>query len=243
MDTDNLLDTQEEIEDVPEAVPPSRIRTVWRLVIAAVALLVLALLLYPLFQQRFRPAAAPAETQTVLTPPEATAQANPDSAKAQFELGNAYAKNGQWDRAAPAYQKAIELDPNYQAAYANLGVVYYQQGRFNLAASQYEKALELNPNDTEVAYNLGVLYLQQALTAGSQVDAGRLNQAVTQLEQVRQSAPELAEPYFSLGVAYNLLNRKQDAIQAFEAFLERDTGRDPRASQEARRYLQTLRGN
>jgi tetratricopeptide (TPR) repeat protein len=53
--------------------------------------------------------------------------------------------------------------------------------------------------------------------------------------------PDLAEPYFSLGVAYNALNQKEQAIEAFETFLARDTGEDPRAGQEAQRYLEALR--
>jgi hypothetical protein len=51
----------------------------------------------------------------------------------------------------------------------------------------------------------------------------------------------LAEPYFSLGVAYKTLNQKEKAIQAFETFLARYKGQDPRASQEAQQYLEALR--
>jgi len=141
-----------------------------------------------------------------------------------------------------AYQKAIELDPGLQAAYANLGVAYYQLGEFDRAASQYKKALELDPEDIEVTYNLGALYLQQALSAEGQYDPELLQQAVTQLENVNEQAPDLAEPYFSLGVAYSILNQNDRATEAFEAFLARDSGQDPRASQQAKRYLETLRG-
>ena len=34
---------------------------------------------------------------------------------------------------------------------------------------------------------------------------------------------------------------KDEAIKAFESFLEKDTGTDPRASQEAQTYLDTLK--
>jgi tetratricopeptide (TPR) repeat protein len=218
-----------------------------RILIVVIAVVALALLIYPRLQQQsqstappLQDAAAP-ETEPNLTAPEATAQANPDSAEAQFSLGNSYAQTGQWNQAITAYQEAIELDPSYQAAYANLGVVYYQQGQFDRAATQYEKALELDPDDTEVAYNLGVLYLQQALGGGGDIDADRLNQAVDQLESVREANPDLAEVYFSLGVAYTFLNQREEAIQAFETFLARDTGQDPRAGQEAQDYLERLR--
>lgn len=218
----------------------------WRTIIAIIALITIAILAYPFIQEQLNSnpdtsAKVSPESQTLVTVPEATAQANPDSAQAQFELGNAYVQAGQWDQALAAFQKAIELDPNFQGAYANLGVVYYQLEKLDLAASQYKKALELDPNDGDVAYNLGALYLQQALLNNNPANPDLLNQAIAQLEHARELDPNLAEPYFSLGVAYNALNQKEEAIQAFETFLERDSGQDPRASQEAKRYLEALR--
>lgn len=218
----------------------------WRAVIAVIALTIMIVLAYSYFQEQSNSAGQTATvispaTTAQLIPPEATAQANPDSSQAQFELGNAYVEAGQWEQAQAAYQKAIELDPNYQAAYANLGVVYYQLGKLDLAALQYQKALELKPNDGEVAYNLGALYVQQALLNGNPPNQDLLNKAVVQLNHSIELNPKLAEPYFSLGVAYHALNQKTEAIQAFETFLSRDTGQDSRAGQEAKRYLETLR--
>lgn len=220
----------------------------WRIIIAILALIVIGVLAYNQFApKQAGPGPAPAisaiaspTAPTQVTAPEATALANPDSAQAQFELGNVYVKAAQWVQAQEAFQKAIELDPNFQGAYANLGVVYYQLDNLDLAATQYKKALELNPKDGDVAYNLGALYLQQALSNGPASDPELVNQAVTQLKQAIELKPDLAEPYFTLGVAYNILNQKDQAIAAFETFLARDTGRDPRAGQEAQRYLETL---
>lgn len=220
----------------------------WKVALAAAAGLIVVILAYPLFQQwasSSQPAAdrPPDEAQSVInTPQETRSQADPDSAEVQFELGNSHVQAGRWSEAVTAYQQAIELDPGLQAAYANLGVAYYQLGEFDRAASQYKKALELDPEDIEVAYNLGALYLQQALSAEGQYDPELLEQAITQLENVNEQAPDLAEPYFSLGVAYSILNQNDRAIEAFEAFLARDSGQDPRASQQAERYLETLRG-
>lgn len=248
MDNDNLLDKADEMAATqlnPAAEPaPEETKgpAAWRVGLLVAALIVIIILLYPLLKSQPQASSEQVETPPTLTAPEATARANPASAQAQFELGNTYVRANDWTKAVQAYKKAIELDPNYQTAYANLGVVYYQLGQFDLAASQYEKALELDPNDGEVAYNLGALYLQQALATGGAPDLERLDQAMAQLEHVQALNPDLAEPYFGLGVAYTVLDRRENAIQAFETFLARDTGQDPRASQEARRYLQDLRG-
>lgn len=217
----------------------------WQALIGVLAFAIIAVLAYQYFRDQPGPKpTTPVSVSPIAAPPvsgpEATAQANPNSAQAQFELGNAYASTGQWPQAQAAYQKAIELDPKFQSAYANLGVVYYQLEQLDLAASQYQKALELDPRDGDVAYNLGALYLQQALLSTTP-NPNLLQQAVDQLQQARELDPDLAEPYFSLGVAYNAMNQKDEAIAAFETFLARNSGQDPRAGQEAQRYLDALR--
>lgn len=243
------MDNENVIHEEPAALAHVETRkqsTGWRVIIAVMAIAIVVILAYPLLQpQTDRPSSSPVaaspEAQGQLTAPEAAAQANPDSAQVQFELGNSYVNAGQWQKALAAYQKTVELDPNYQAAYANMGVVYYQLEQLDLAALQYKKALELDPRDGEVAYNLGALYLQQALVNSNPPDPDLLKQAVDQLQSVIELDPNLAEPYFSLGVAYSVLNQKEKAIQAFETFLTRYKGQDPRASQEAQHYLDALR--
>jgi tetratricopeptide (TPR) repeat protein len=242
---ENIIDDEAISPESSEAPEVKNIGLSWRMVFAIVALVIVGVFVYP-FIRDWLNADTPAtsslpEPQTVVTESEAAAEANPDSPEAQFELGNSYVRSGQLELAVAAYQRAIELDPDYQTAYANLGVVYYQLQQLDLAAVQYQKALELNPKDGEVAYNLGALYLQQALSSG-QPDPEKLDQAIAQIKAAMELSPELAEPYFSLGVAYNAQNKSEQAIEAFETFLELDTGRDPRAKQEAERYLQSLRG-
>jgi tetratricopeptide (TPR) repeat protein len=83
--------------------------------------------------------------------------------------------------------------------------------------------------------------LQQALLKSNPPDSQLVKQAIDQLQQAIKLNPNLAEPYFSLGVAYNALSQKEEAIQAFETFLARNSNHNPRASQEAQRYLDTLR--
>lgn len=237
---------QPEETPAPEMAHQPATGSIWRVVLVIGVLVVIAVLAYTLIQPRLAlqtggEVQVSPQAEPSLVGPQATAEANPDSAQAQFELGNTYARGGQWDQALAAYQKAIELDPNYQSAYANLGVVYYQLEQLDLAESQYQKALELNPDDGEVAYNLGALYLQQALLSGEQPEPARLEQAIQQLQHAAELEPDLAEPYFSLGVAYKEAGQTEQAIEAFETFLARDSARDPRANQEAQKHLDELR--
>ncbi len=166
---------------------------------------------------------------------------NPNSAREQFQQGNAFVERGEFTEAIAAYNRAIEIDPEYQDVYANLGVVYYQLEQLDLAAENYEKALSLDPTDGDVTYNLGALNLQRALINATGPDQELLNIAIDQLNKALELSPELAEPHFTLGVAYLSQQQTDEAIQAFETFLAKDTGKDPRASQEAQNYLNTLK--
>jgi len=217
-----------------------------KVIVAVVAIAIIAFFAYSLAQQGAisdnnvnENISATGQTETPNT--QAVTESDTASHEDLFEQGNAYFQAGQVEEAVAAYKKAIALKPDYQAAYANLGVAYYQLEQLDLAAVQYETALELDPNDGEVAYNLGALQLQQALLSGKPPDPERVSEAIAQLEHALELAPDLAEPHFSLGVAYETLLEEDKAIQQFERFLAKDSGKDPRASQEAQRYLESLK--
>ena len=254
MDNERLEESATEFEEEqvvgapirPVEVDRSRIGLIWRLVVLALALVIIAVLGYPLLQKQLAGAADSSPTpatdiQSVVATPELAAPADPNSAEGWFELGKAHYKANEYAQAVAAFQKVVELDPTYEAAYANLGAAYHRQNRLDLAAAQYEKALQLKPDDGEVVYNLAAVYLQQA-TQGGQPDPKLLQRAIDQLNHARELSPNAAEPYFGLGVAYMLLNQRDQAKQSFETFLTRDSGQDPRASQEAQNYLKMLGG-
>ena len=252
MDNENFdspsLEDQEMMEEAPsfDSDPEPQPRTIglwWRVLVGLVALLLLGGLLYPFLQSQSTPGVpedTPLPTSEQPATPPVTLAAEADSPEEWFELGKTYYQQGQWAQAVAAFQQVITLDPTYQAAYANLGAAYHRQNNLDLAVAQYQKALELNPEDGEVIYNLAAVYLQQATQSG-QPDPALLEQAIEQLNLALELSPDAAEPYFGLGVAYTALNQKEQAISSFETFLERDTGSDPRAQEEAKRYLEFLK--
>jgi len=61
---------------------------------------------------------------------------------------------GDFVAAAPAFQKAIDLDPQSDH-YSNLGLMYYYLGRLDDAASALRQAIKLAPNDHLAWSNLG----------------------------------------------------------------------------------------
>ena len=85
----------------------------------------------------------------------------PDNPSAYSDLGFAYLElsDSKSDAAAEAaFQKSLQLAPNYQA-YANLGWLYMNQKRYAESAEATRKALELNDKDWRVWANLQQAYI------------------------------------------------------------------------------------
>lgn len=158
--------------------------------------------------------------------------ADPKSADAQFGLGNVLVRQNRLSEAEAAYKAALALDPNHSAAHANLGVVYYQQGNMTAAAQSFQAALRIKPNDAPTVYLLAAVRIQE----------GNLAEAEKLLNQAKGLDPNLPEVYYGLGVLYKLKGQKDQAIAAFEKFLEIGPGQDPTAVDYAKAELKELKG-
>jgi len=83
---------------------------------------------------------------------------NKDSKTAQFNLGDAYYKQGKFDEASRQFEilsSDSKLDKEQKAkAYHNLGNSYLQSKKFEQSVGAYKNALKLNPNDNDTRYNL-----------------------------------------------------------------------------------------
>jgi tetratricopeptide (TPR) repeat protein len=65
--------------------------------------------------------------------------------------GNAYAKNGQYERAISEFNNALGLKPNLPGAFANRADSYVQMGEFDRAIADYNEAFRLMPNFKQIA--------------------------------------------------------------------------------------------
>jgi tetratricopeptide (TPR) repeat protein len=149
-----------------------------------------------------------------------------------FENGNAYVQAGEYDKAAAEFEAVLAKEPDNVSALSNLGVVYYDLQKHDQAIAQYQKALELAPEDADIHSNLAAAFVQK----------GQLQAGLAEYQKAVGLDPELAEAHFGLGVTLRGLGRTDEAIKAFERFQELDTGKDPKASEYAKLYLQELRG-
>ncbi|WP_293132996.1 tetratricopeptide repeat protein [Microcoleus sp. bin38.metabat.b11b12b14.051] len=62
---------------------------------------------------------------------------------------------GDFKGAVEAYDRAIELNPNYTIAYSNGGSIRYQLGDKQGALADFDRALKIDPNNASAYYNRG----------------------------------------------------------------------------------------
>ena len=76
---------------------------------------------------------------------------------AHIDLGIAYARTGDLDRAEASLNKALESDPKQPVAYNELGMVQRHKGQFAKARTSYEAALAQAPDFQYAHRNLAIL--------------------------------------------------------------------------------------
>ena len=131
-----------------------------------------------------------------------------------YSRGSAYINLREWDKAAEAFQQAIEIKPNYPQAHYNLAYVY-QWGRdgteedLKMALEQYRLAAETDTTSdrwvaAEAYYNMG--WLQENML-------GDYRQAEANYRQVLEIDPDHLNTLWSLGwLNYSQLGNYQEAI-------------------------------
>jgi adenylate cyclase len=124
------------------------------------------------------------------------------SPQVYWALGYVYLHRGQYDEAAAAAKRAIELAPNYADGYGLLALVNNYQGRAEEAVRHIRKAMALNPYYTyEYPSNLGRAYYI----------LGRYPEALDALIEATERNENAVYPRLFLAAAYVRLGQQDDA--------------------------------
>ena len=134
----------------------------------------------------------------------------PNNTIAYNDLGLDFQEKGQLEEALAYFQKAIDINPEYEEGHANLGNILLLKGRLDDSLFQYRKALEINPKDPEAYYDLGVAFFQ----------GGQTDEAIIHFQKALEMKPDFAEAHNNLGAAFNKKGQIEDAIFHYRRALE-----------------------
>lgn len=135
---------------------------------------------------------------------------NPTVYQVHQNVGTAYRRMGQLDKAEEHYRIVLEQDPDDTRANTALGEVLIEQGQTQEALPHFERVVEASPDDPAVFYNVGEIYFE----------AGKSADAVEYYKMAVEVDPEFLPAYQQLGYAYLNTNDTDNAIVAFEKYLE-----------------------
>ncbi len=132
---------------------------------------------------------------------------NPRCDIAHKNLGEAYARLGDLNRAIACYEKALRINPAFAHAHNNLGDALARRNDLDGAVDSFRKAIYFEPRLAVAHFNLGIVY-------GRKDDWDRAIESFGRATSIR---PRYAEARSNLGVAYA---RKDDLDAAIEQFGE-----------------------
>jgi tetratricopeptide (TPR) repeat protein len=153
----------------------------------------------------------------------------PDNANVWYTLGQAYSY-GPGDQhladAARAFERTLQLNPQWVAAHFELGHVYARQNRPADAILQYRESIRYGPDRGKSHYQLGQLLLQQGQTDEGKKELQkaqtliRLNQRQDQLEEKVSAMPDNPRYLFEMAQLYKEVGKYSQAESWFQAALQ-----------------------
>ncbi|MEW6684508.1 MAG: tetratricopeptide repeat protein [Nitrospirota bacterium] len=177
---------------------------------------------------------------------EETVRNAPEYPVAHVNLGSAYLKEGEYDRAETAFRRALSLDPKHKTAHYNVGLLALRQGRYQEGRASLQQALALDPAYAKAYRALGTLEIESGnLQAGVEAfqraaainpgdaatyaEFGRLAQraghgalAERAFQEALRHAPDHVAVRNALGTLYLDQRRWEEALAQFTVASQRD---------------------
>jgi tetratricopeptide (TPR) repeat protein len=129
----------------------------------------------------------------------------PTYEEAYEELGLAWHRMGNPDKALQYYESALKLNSKKAATYSNMAIILFERKDYAGALELHKKAVSLDPNFENGYLNIGSIYGQQ----------GDYGQAIENFEKVIRINPANAKAHYYLGLTYELLNQPEKSQQNY----------------------------
>jgi tetratricopeptide (TPR) repeat protein len=135
---------------------------------------------------------------------------SPDNPVARYNLGRAHIAKGEWEQARQAFQKAIELRPDYMLARLALAQLLVTRGDFDAALKSAQEILKVDRQNKNAQLIESAAFLGQKKYAESRA---MLNAMLTK-------NPNSPDVLFQLGVVNLAEGKYKDASDSFKRTYE-----------------------
>ena len=145
-------------------------QTLWAVAVVCLLAGFLSGVALTIYKTRSRPSMTPGppatrdmasgtENSEVIQMLEKETTRNPDNAEAWIALGNNYFDTDRHEKAAAAYEKALELVPDNSNVWTDLGIMYRRSGRPAKAIAAFDRAIKADPRHETARFNKGIVLL------------------------------------------------------------------------------------
>ena len=108
------------------------------------------------------------------------------------QLGLAYYRDKNYEKALENYNLAIKYKPNFPLVYSNMGIIFFENGDLAKAKECYLNAVKYDPRMVDALRNLGVVYALEK----------NFREAIKNFSEALKYAPDDPTMNFYLGSAY-----------------------------------------
>ncbi len=158
---------------------------------------------------------------------DASGQPSLESYKLRAEI---YLRQSKWTEAADTLQKALQVAPADAELHARLGKVWLEKRDSAAAERELRRALQIDANWTEALRDLvAVYYLSEHYQAALEV-----------MDLLAKRDTPTAGSWFVRATCYDKLDRKAEAVAAYEKFLALDQGHNETHEFQARQRVRLL---
>ena len=156
----------------------------------------------------------------------------PRSVMAELGRAAAFQRLGRLDEARAAYERVLKGDPNNREALSNLTSIMGEKNPVEALDRLVQLEREY-PNFSPIKAQIGLLYAK----------SNSLDAALEYLRRAVNMAPETALYHYHLALVLDRLGRRDQAIAAYQRFMDTSGGRMPQGIQvaEIERRMQFLR--
>ncbi|MEW5945983.1 MAG: tetratricopeptide repeat protein [bacterium] len=152
----------------------------------------------------------------------------PSSARAHTNYGLALLERDKPREAVSAFEKAVALDPHFNAL-NGLGAALTAAGELERAAAVYRRTVELHPDSAFAYHNGGLTFLKK----------GEYEEALRWFLKAAELAPGWHSPLYNAGNSYLKWGKPERAITIYLKALELDTTHTGTLGNLAVAYIQT----